>query len=69
MVRPIETLNRCVVVAHGDRVAILHPPAPREYLTPDDALNLAAWLVLSADGAQAGMLERFQLVLDACANA
>lgn len=43
----IETMNKFVVGARGDRIVILNfPPSP---MTAEDALLLAAWLVSIAD--------------------
>lgn len=57
----IDTTNKFVVAAAGERIVILNPP----YLdmTHDDALNLAAYLVSMAYKSKykfADILERIQ---------
>jgi len=42
-----NTLNKYAVGASGARIIILRPP--RGSMSPDDAMNLAAWLVALAD--------------------
>jgi len=44
----IETLNMFFVSAGGGKVVIMKPPA-RGVLTPDEAMNLAAYLVSLAE--------------------
>lgn len=44
----IDTLNKYGVGMSGARINMLMPP--RGTMSPDDALNLAAWLVAMAEG-------------------
>lgn len=58
--RPLSTLNRYAITAHhsvacsAPRVVMLRPPFPipdgtAAEMTPDDALALAAWLIIAAE--------------------
>lgn len=44
---PLDTANRFLVCSPtgNDNVAILRPPLAAQILTPDEAINLAAWLI------------------------
>jgi hypothetical protein len=57
---PIDTTNKFLVSDYRDQVVLLNPPVPRQMLSIDDALLLAAWLV-----AIAGERKRFLEVLAA----
>lgn len=57
----IETLNKFLVGARGDKVVIMLPP--RGELSRKDALGLAAWLVAIAE-----QDNEFQSVLNAVRN-
>lgn len=71
---PINTVNRCMVSASGDRIILLRPPARLETMTHDEALTLAAWLVALADGpaidegGQDHSRGRFEQILEAVRN-
>lgn len=59
----IDTLNRFGVATTGAGLtAILMPPLPRQVLTRDEALCLAAWLVTLADPAGAEFVRVLQAV-------
>ena len=59
----IDTENRYGVSARGDKIALLAPP--RGEMSKQDALTLAAWIVLVADPGG----EQFERTLTAVANA
>jgi len=61
--RQVETLNRYGVTVHGQRVVSLmltDKPGCARVFTVEEALNLAAWLVVGAD--MAGCAEGGALV-------
>lgn len=59
----MDTTNKYMVSALGDRLLILNPP--KNTISKDDALLLAAWLVVLADPAE----EEFEAVLFAVQGA
>ena len=61
----VETMNRHLVSLHGDRVAIMMPP--RGPISRDEALVLAAWLVVCAE-CGGSTREDFQRVLTAVSS-
>lgn len=58
----MDVPNKFVVGSSGDRIRILRLQAD---MTPDEALNLAAWLVALADGQGK---DKFEEVLAAVQN-
>lgn len=58
--KPIDTTNKSIVGASGGGVVIMNPP--RGLLSPDDAINLAVYLVLLSEDKAT---HRFQEVLEA----
>lgn len=62
----IDTTNQFAVGVRGDVVAILHE---HRWLTPEQAINLAAWLVANAgvilEDSRDELRERFLKTLDA----
>lgn len=61
MATEVNTLNKYMVTAQGESVRILR--LPPQYLYPEDALNLAAYLVVMARIAKPEL--DFQAVLTA----
>ncbi len=59
----IDTTNRHIVCMRADKIAIMMPPHGE--MTKQDALTLAAWLVMLADP----IGEQFERTLSAIANA
>lgn len=45
----MNTFNKFAVGCYQDQIVIAVPPKRAEPLSKDDALNLAAWLVVMAD--------------------
>ena len=43
MSEPIDTMNKFLVASRGKEICIMRPPL--SYISEDDALNLAAYLV------------------------
>jgi hypothetical protein len=60
----VNTFNRWMVGAIGDRLSMLRPPLAGELMEKDDALVLAAWLVALADPDG----RKFREVLEAVQN-
>lgn len=63
-IESIETNNDHLVAAQGSRVSILAPPVMS--MERDEALRMAAWLILCADQ---GRRERFEQIYEAICNA
>lgn len=55
----LTTANKCAVSAHGEHVVIL---LPKQRLTAEEAVELAAWLLVMAEccpTADSGLEEQF----------
>ncbi len=66
MEKEIDTMNRFAVGLQGDKVHIMNSRDILLPMTPQDALNLAAWLVTNA---QVSMVDfAFDDVLEAIRN-
>lgn len=60
----MEIINKHFVAVAGDQLTMLNPPRPREALSREDALLLAAWLVALAETKEG----QFQALLTAVQN-
>jgi hypothetical protein len=63
----IDTGNWHMVAFRGDRVVIMSPPGDWEFLPPERARLLAAWLVTMADVID-GQDDRFEQIRQAVRN-
>lgn len=63
-----DTINRHAVTAHQERVVMMRPP--NTSMSPDEAIALAAWLVVGAELAdfRVDALDRFLATLEAVRN-
>lgn len=61
-----DIFNRCAIASAGDNVLMLRPP--RAPMTADEAITLAAWLVVTAEMANKEPTHKFEDVLEAVRN-
>ena len=62
MTTEIETINDCLVGMIGDDIAVL---MPKSRMTRQQALRMAAWLVILADQSESNY-DEFMAVFEAC---
>lgn len=61
----MDITNKFMVASRGDNVAILNM---QSVMTPDEAINLAAWLVAVSDVKVIGKCEEFEELLTEVMN-